>query len=210
MIHGSSVTRGYKGMRSGISLVEMLIAIVLFGVISAIGYKYYKNFYDTTLAAKKARVAAIVDQATQISNAYDVYSMQMGTAPAAIADLSDPAVRILTATPDPILEITAVANGWELASVDLDSSAGGANDKILRYQVTTATGTNTDKLDYCNILNNVAYPTWDLDTTDANIGTAATMYDGTNPSTLTFTSMMCYRTGANTYVFGFVKTVDPS
>jgi prepilin-type N-terminal cleavage/methylation domain-containing protein len=53
MIQGSNMTRGRKGMRKGISLVEMLIAIILFGTISMISFKYAANFYDTKLASKK-------------------------------------------------------------------------------------------------------------------------------------------------------------
>ncbi len=63
--------KSYSGMRKGLSLVEMMIAIVLFGVLSTVGYKYYKNFLYTELAAKQARVAALIDPATQLSNAYE-------------------------------------------------------------------------------------------------------------------------------------------
>ena len=54
------------GMRKGISLVEMLIAIVLFGVIGTISFIYYKNYYDTSFAAKKLRISVVIDQASQL------------------------------------------------------------------------------------------------------------------------------------------------
>lgn len=206
MVHGSSVTRGYKGMRKGISLVEMLIAIVLFGVVSVIGYKYYKNYYNTTLAAKQARVAAVIDQATQISNAYDLYTAKVGVAPTAIANLSAAGVKILTKTPDAIPEITAT--GWAI-STTAALDAVTANDIVFTYPVDGATASNADKLEYCNIMNNFAQTAWPLDEVDTDVGTSQTMYNGTNANLLPFTSMMCYRTGANTYIITFVKTVTP-
>jgi len=208
MVHGSSVNRGFKGMRKGISLVEMLIAIVLFGVISTIGYKYYKNFYDTTLAAKKARVAAIVDQATQINNAYDIYAMQVGTLPITMASLSAVTTKILTETPTLIAEITTT--GWKIASptaladmagLDLDGDATG-NDVAFVYSV-DAPANNSDKRDYCNILNNIEDSTWSLESLDAAILADDGMYAAG------FTKIMCYSTAANTYNFAFIKTVTP-
>jgi len=206
MVHGSSVTRGYKGMRKGISLVEMLIAIVLFGVVSVIGYKYYKNYYNTTLAAKQARVAAVIDQATQISNAYDLYTAKVGVAPTAIANLSAAGVKILTKTPDAIPEITNT--GWAISTTATLNDAT-ANDIVFTYPIDGLTATNADKLEYCNVLNNFAQSAWPLDEVDTDVGTSQTMYDGTNANTLQFTSIMCYRTAANTYTVAFVKTVTP-
>lgn len=205
MLQGSKMTKNRPGMRNGLSLVEMLIAIILFGVISSIGYKYYKNFYDTSLAAKKATVSALIDQATQLSNAYDIYQIQKGTVPAAITDLSGATVKIITEVPDPILVMTDAANGWEIASVDVDGA--GANDIVLGYQL-TGSASNADKLDYCNVLNNIANSSYSLNTVDGDVGTAATMYDGTNASGLAFKDFMCYRTAANTYLFAFVKTIQ--
>ena len=88
----------YTGMRKGISLVEMIIAVILFATLAGISVKYYKNFFNTELTAKKARVAALLDQAAQMSNAYDAYlgeyypcepsvyvdGYYMGTAPASL------------------------------------------------------------------------------------------------------------------------------
>ena len=208
MVHGSSVNRSFKGMRKGISLVEMLIAIVLFGVISAIGYKYYKNFYDTTLAAKKARIAAIVDQATQISNAYDIYAMQKGTVPITIASLSDATTKILTETPPTIPEISTT--GWEIADptaladrvgLTLAGLTVAANDTGFTYILDG--GTAADQLEYCNILNNIAKSTWSLDSLLADIDDEATMYAAPN----SLSSMMCYNNGG-VLTFAFVKTVN--
>jgi len=54
------MTQNYTGMRKGISLVEMMIAIILFAALSTIGLKYYKNYINTDLQAMKARNAAAV------------------------------------------------------------------------------------------------------------------------------------------------------
>jgi prepilin-type N-terminal cleavage/methylation domain-containing protein len=205
MVHGSSVNRGFKGMRKGISLVEMLIAIVLFGVVSAIGYTYYKNYYNTSLAAKQARIAAIVDQATQISNAYDLYTAKVGVVPTAIGNLSASGVKILTATPTKIPEISAT--GWAIKT-DAALNDATTNDVVFTY-VVDGSAANADKLEYCNSLNNFAQSGWPLDEVDGDVGTSITMYDGTNANLLAFTSIMCYRTAANTYVLSFVKTVTP-
>ena len=45
MLYKRNASKNYRGMRSGISLVEMMIAVILFGVISVVGLKYYKNYY---------------------------------------------------------------------------------------------------------------------------------------------------------------------
>ena len=198
MIHGSNMTRGQRGMRSGISLVEMLIAIVLFGVISTLGYRFYKNFYNTTLAAKQARVSTIIDQATQISNAYDLYVAKLGEAPTLITDLSAATVKILTQTPTPIPEITTT--GWAIKS---DTSIGGtvANDITFTY-VMDGSANAADKLEYCNILNNFAIPTLSLNTTLVAIDTAPDAY------TAGLENMMCYTPDGTNLFLSFVKTVN--
>src|SRR3989339_143077 len=199
MVHGSSVNRGFKGMRKGISLVEMLIAVVLFGVISTIGYKYYKNFYNTTLAAKQARISAIIDQATQISNAYDLYVAKIGAVPTLITDLSDVDVKILTETPTKIPEISAT--GWAIKTNSALDDA--VLDDVTFSYVTDGTASAADKLEYCNILNNIEIPTTSLDTLLAGIKTETLTYaDG-------FTKMMCYTPDAGTTLYlSFVKTVN--
>ena len=195
MIQGSNMPDN-KGMRKGISLVEMLVAIVLFGVIASIGYKYYKNFYDTSLAAKKARVSALVDQATQLSNAYDIYVMQTGSAPTVIANLSADTVKILTQTPPLMSEVTTV--GW---SIDTTTVFNGVTaDVSFSYPIDV--GSVSDRRDYCNILNNIADTTWSLESLDAAILSAADMF------TAGFTTFQCSKTAADTYFFKFIKEIN--
>jgi prepilin-type N-terminal cleavage/methylation domain-containing protein len=203
-------------MRKGISLVEMLIAIVLFGVISAIGYGYYKNYYNVTLAAKQARMAAIIDQATQISNAYDLYEAKTGEKPITIASLSADNIRILTKVPDMFLEITT--SGWKIAAdaggdaaaLEIDGGATATNDIAFIYKINNAGLSPAEELEYCNILNNIADSGWNLNSplaaaTVGSVGSAEDMYaTGTN----NLKNMFCYNNGAD-LVLTFVKNADP-
>jgi len=166
MIQGRNIQLEQQGMRRGISLVEMMIAIILFGLISIIGYKYSSNFYDTKLASKRALVASLVEQATQLSNGYDIYSIQFGTAPTDESNLTQANVRILTAIPTTITEIGTV--GWNL---DTGNNVGGtaANDITFVFDIAT-TVTNDDD-EYCAMLNNMVNPTVDLNTSAFPLGT---------------------------------------
>lgn len=177
MVQGSGVSTSHRGMRRGISLVEMMIAIVLFGAVSIVGFKYSKNFYDTSLSAKKARVAALVEQAIQLSNAYDVYSMQFGAVPTSEQNLTQANVKILTSIPDTITEIGTT--GWVLDSA-IDADEDSADDDTAFVFAITTLATNDDE-EYCAILNNMMKSTEDLNTTtflDAtyNYNTMGTAY----------------------------------
>ena len=174
----------------------MLVAIVLFGVIASIGYKYYKNFYDTSLAAKKARVSALVDQATQLSNAYDIYVMQTGSAPTIIGNLSADTVKILTQTPPFMSEVTTI--GWSIDTITVFN--GVTADVSFSYPIDV--GSVSDRRDYCNILNNIADTTWSLESLDAAILSAADMF------TAGFTTFQCSKTAADTYFFKFIKEIN--
>ncbi len=151
MIQGSNMTSGHKGMRKGISLVEMLVAIVLFGIIGTISYTYYKNYYDTSFAAKQLRVYTIVDQAAQLSNAFDLYNTKNGVDPLTVDDFVTD--RILTQVP--VAQPFVTQNGWIL---DFNVTVNGtdATGTVFKYDV-NGTGSAQDKLDYCNIMNNTAY-----------------------------------------------------
>ncbi|MBL0708152.1 MAG: type II secretion system protein [Sulfurimonas sp.] len=165
MIQGSNMIRGQKGMRSGITLVEMMLAVILFGLISVVGFKYSKNYYNTTLYAKKARVAALVEQGTQLSNAYDIYNVQFGIAPVDLDVLSSSNVKILTETPVPITEMLGDTNTWQY-TVGADLSNGN-NGVITGGPDTTyyvELGDNTaDYAEYCAAVNNLADETNSLD-----------------------------------------------
>lgn len=146
------MTQSYSGMRKGISLVEMMIAVILFGVISVVGFKYYKNFYNTNLTAKKARVAALVDQATQLSSAYDIYKAQFGTAPTAITDLTAANAMILTNIPAALTEIGATQ--WALDTAT--DYTGNANPDIaFVYPIDSIVPTSSDNEEYCAVFNNM-------------------------------------------------------
>lgn len=105
-----------NGKRKGISLVEMTIAIILFAVLSTIALLYYKSLFNVDLTAKKARIAALMDQGYQLSGAYDIYIAQYGRAPTLqnLYDFNATNIAILTELPRVIKELSSI--GWELNS----------------------------------------------------------------------------------------------
>ncbi len=115
------MTPNYTGMRKGLSLAEMMIAIILFAALATVGLKYTKNYINTDLQAMKARTAAAMDQASQLTQAYKLYTTQYGPL-TAIGDLNATATPVLTATPDIIAEMSLL--GW-----DFNSSTGVGTGK---------------------------------------------------------------------------------
>ncbi len=154
--HGSRVTRGH-GMRKGISLMEMLIAIILLGVISSIGYSYYKNYYDTSMAAKQTKIGVLIDQANQLKNALELYRIKFGldvTTAQALAELVNH--RIITEVPATMPDVSAA--GWVLET-DVQTVSGGgtgANDQLVTYALNGTAASIPERLDYCNAINNIA------------------------------------------------------
>lgn len=165
----------YNGKRKGISLVEMTIAVILFGVLSTIAMLYYKSLFNIDLTAKKARVAALMDQAYQLSGAYDVFVAQQGVAPS-VADLSEfnaTNVMILRTLPRDIKEMTTV--GWELNT----SSVNGhpAFQFPIDLNGTGGWDVLSDDDFYCAIFNHEINHSVDLNVTnDMNFGSATTQY----------------------------------
>ena len=169
MIHTEKMTQGHNGMRKGISLVEMLVAIVLFGIIGTIGYTYYKNYYNTSFAGKQVRIYTLVEQA---SNAYDLYLAKHGNVPTDInAMVQD---KILTEIPAAMPGLTTV--GWKLEDNISTSTSSDNNDTSAFTYIMDANLTNQTKLDYCNILNNVAWSDWELNNTDDEINGSSDFY----------------------------------
>jgi prepilin-type N-terminal cleavage/methylation domain-containing protein len=204
MVYGSSVNKGYKGMRKGISLVEMLIAIVLFGVLAAMSFKYVKNFYDTEVATKQARIAALIEQGTQLTNAYDIYTMKYGTAPATLAILHDDKVKILTQKPTTIKEIGTA--GWAYTqAADLATGANGAiaggSDTAYYFDLLA----NEDSAKYCAVINNIA----DNGVTTSLVADATTAFiSATYYKTGDYSNFYCVgtdATGVGPYRIFFVK-----
>ena len=158
----------YTGMRKGISLVEMTIAIVLFAALAAIGLKYTKVYLNTDLQAKKARVAAATDQASQLVQAYQIYKTEMGVEPTSINDFNGSS-SILTTWPTKIKEMSTL--GWELNTSTGLPGTGVAFQMKLDKNVST-----TDKIDavHCAIFNREFNATQDLNVTNSfQFGTAA-------------------------------------
>lgn len=189
----------YNGRRKGISLVEMTIAVILFAVLSTIGLLYYKSLFNIDLTAKKARVAALMDQGYQLSGAYDIYVAQFGRAPTLqnLYDFNATNVMILTELPRVIKELSSI--GWELNATYPDLAGtptvftfaldlNGSNDDW---------NASRDDDKYCAIYNHEINTSLDLNVSSANMdfGTAQTQrdrlgktfcYSTLEPTTLTY------------------------
>lgn len=139
------MTHTYTGMRKGISLVEMMITIILFAALATISLKYTKNFFDTGLAAQKARIAAVMEQGIQLDGAYDVFIAQEGYAPTLLTDLNDTNVSILTKLPPIVTELST--KYWEL-----NTTTGFGTGKALQFTLDGNKSANDDNV-YCAIFN---------------------------------------------------------
>jgi prepilin-type N-terminal cleavage/methylation domain-containing protein len=170
MKQGSHMTVSHRGMRKGISLMEMLVAIILLGILSSVGFTYYKNYYSTALAAKQIKVAVLLDQASQLKNGLELYNIKTGSdANNSVADPADAdnglgllvAQRLITSIPATIPDMSD--KGWfvETNTTDISSTflltQGGTTlvDQFLTYDL-NGTSTGSDRQDYCNALNNIA------------------------------------------------------
>lgn len=161
MVHGSNMTRGHRGMRKGISLMEMMVAVIMLGILSSVGYNYYKNYFDTSLAAKQIKVAVLIEQASQLKNALELYRTKFGVdanTTQTLQVLADQ--RIITEVPTNIPDVSSI--GWVLETdvQDINSTLiaaqGGttSNEQLITYDLDQ--GTVVDKMQYCNALNNIA------------------------------------------------------
>ena len=204
MIQGSNMTIGHKGMKKGISLVEMLVAIVLFGIIGTISFTYYKNYYDTSFAAKQIRVYTIVDQASQIGNAFDLYNTKNGADP---IDLDKLVVdKELTAVP--VAQPFITIDGWELVT---DANITGAATGVAFVYAVDAVISNQDKLDYCNILNNTAYSEHNLGKSDLDQNSTYELYAAGDAEGLDETEYFhCSEVNASTYTYQLFFVKRPS
>ncbi len=149
-------------MRKGISLVEMIIAIILFAALATIGLKYTKNFLNTDLQAMKARVAAATDQATQLTQAYTIYKTETGLEPTSMNDFNSTTNPIMTNIPGIITEMSM--GGWEL---NVSTGTGGRN---IGFQMQldlngTVSGTTADE-QYCALWNREFNSSTELNVTD--------------------------------------------
>jgi len=183
---GYTMTQNYTGMRKGISLVEMMIAIILFAALATVGLKYTKNYINTELQAMKARVAAAMDQGSQLTQAYKLYTTQYGT-PSTIADFNATATKVLTATPDIIAEMSLL--GW-----DLNTSTGVGSGYGFHMQLDANTSA-TSNAQYCQIWNHEFNSSVEVNVSGTeNAGTIAA------PSYVAATALSyCYGDSTNGY-----------
>ncbi len=136
----------YTGMRKGISLAEIMIAIILFGVLSAVGLKYAKNYINTNLQASKSHVAAAMEEASQLTNAYKLFTTQYGQLNA-ITELNATATQVMTSLPLPITEMTNSNPGW-----DYNFSIDGNGLKAFHMTLDANTTATSDE-QYCVLWN---------------------------------------------------------
>lgn len=171
------MTQAYTGNRKGISLVEMVIAIILFAALATIGLKYSKNYINTDLQAAKARVAALTEQASQLTQAFAIYTAEMGAAPTSILDLNGSS-QIMHTLPTPITEITTSATN--IYAWDLNTSTGFTNGPTVAftYVIDRNASAKSDE-QYCQLFNREFNSSTELNVTDGmTIGgaDAATAY----------------------------------
>ena len=141
--------------------MELLIAIILLGVLSSIGFQYYRNYYDTTLAAKQTKVAVLVEQATQLKNMLELYKIKYAvdvTKTQTFTELVNQG--FLTEIPAVIPDMSTT--GWVLDSNEsgdvtaaLGSGTAAEPDIVFHYAL-DGSAAQIDKLDYCNAINNLA------------------------------------------------------
>ena len=157
MRQGSNMTNGFKGMRKGFSLIEILIAILLVGGIGSITYKYYKTYYDTQFMNKQMKVYMVMNQAEQLSTAYKAFVTQTGSKPQSYAEMNTS--RILQYPLSPIPEMSA--SGWDLnATLDYGGLGTVNGDYASFFYTLDGNSSTTDLVDFCNILNNLADSNW--------------------------------------------------
>lgn len=156
------MTQAHIGMRKGISLVEMIVAIILFAALATIGLKYTKLFLNTDMQAKKARIAALTDQATQLSQAYQIFKNETGEAPALITDLNGSAA-IMTEIPFGITEIGGTSAVWAYVPATTITKYPHA----FTFAIAASTD-NSDEL-YCALYNREFNTSADLNVTEGDL-----------------------------------------
>ena len=144
--------------------MELLIAIILLGVLSSIGFQYYKNYYDVKLASKQTKVAVLIEQATQLRNMLELYNIKYGLDVTSTQGFDELITQgFLKEIPAVIPDLSA--SGWVHDGNDSDISFTGvatANQKgtasgdLSFHYAFDGTGSDIDKLDYCNAVNNLA------------------------------------------------------
>lgn len=204
MSQGKNMKQSYTGMKKGLSLMEMLISIVLFGAISTIGYVYYKNYYDTSRAAKEAKMYVLVDQATQLSNAYDLYAIKYGVD----ANNTQELLNAGFLTGGPIVPQDFSNGSWELNTTMTMNDTVTADDVAFTLDINTTT--LADELTYCQILNGLAYKDWNSSSLMADQNTSRQLwYDGNKTSTSLQEYFHCAKQGADkNLTLVFVKKLN--
>jgi len=165
------MTQAYTGMRKGISLVEMVIAIILFATLATITIKYSKNYLDTDLQAKRARAAALTEQANTLITAHQLFKVDFGRDATNILELNQTG-SILSAIPAIITEIGSTRWGINTATAITN------HPTAFEFNITADAASTTDEK-YCALINHEFNSSRDLNVTEGQTfgnATLATAY----------------------------------
>jgi len=105
-------------------MFQLIVAVISIALVAALAIA--SIFYGGeafTKSSDKAHVTALVNQAQQISGAYQLYKTDNGTAPATIADLVSGGYLASLPTPP---KVAADGAAWELDATTIDLGNGVA------------------------------------------------------------------------------------
>ncbi|MBR3898987.1 MAG: prepilin-type N-terminal cleavage/methylation domain-containing protein, partial [Elusimicrobiaceae bacterium] len=69
-------------MRKGFTLIELLVVVLIIGILSAVALPQYK------VAVEKSRATELMVNVKSLADAVDLYYLETGAFPTALADLS--------------------------------------------------------------------------------------------------------------------------